>query len=48
MNQQYIKHQCFDTNPENIYMFKTNNRNTKKRCEICLKLTVETLEQCQR
>ena len=28
--------------PANIYMFKVNNRNTRTRCEICLKLTVKT------
>ena len=26
-------------NPVKIYLFKVNNRNTRKRCEICLKLT---------
>ena len=26
--------------PVGIYMFKVNNRNTKARCEICLKLTI--------
>ena len=25
----------------NIYLFKFNNRNTRKSCEICLKLKVE-------
>ena len=29
----------------NIYLFKVNNRNTRKSCEICLKLTIKTLEQ---
>ena len=28
----------------NIYLLKVNNRNTWKRCEICLKLTIKTLE----
>ena len=28
-----------------IYMFKVNNRNTRTRCEICSKLTIETPEQ---
>ena len=27
------------------YMFKVNNRNTNKRCEICSKLTIKTPEQ---
>ena len=26
----------------NIYLFKVNNRNARKRCEICSKLTVKT------
>ena len=30
--------------PATIYLFKVNNRNTRKRCEIWAKLTVETLE----
>ena len=29
----------------NIYLFKVNNRNTGKSCEICLKLTIKTPEQ---
>ena len=28
-------------------MFKINNRNTRKRCEICLKLTIKTAERPQ-
>ena len=28
------------SNPANIYLFKLNSRNTRKRCEICLKLTI--------
>ena len=31
-------------NPVNIYLFKVNNRNTTKRCEICWKLTMKTPE----
>ena len=27
----------------NIYLFKVNNRNVRKRCEICSKLTTKTL-----
>ena len=27
--------------PNNIYLFKANNRNTVKRCEICLQLTTK-------
>ena len=29
----------------NIYLLKVNNRNTKKRCELCSKLTIKTLER---
>ena len=29
----------------NIYLFKVNNRNTRKICEICLKLTIKTPER---
>ena len=29
------------------YMFKVNNRNTRTRCEICSKLTINTPERCQ-
>ena len=29
-------------NPANIYLFKINNRNTRKRSEICSKLTIKT------
>ena len=28
--------------PGNIYLFKVNNRTTRKRCEICSKLTIKT------
>ena len=34
--------------PANIYLFKVNNRNTRKRCEICSKLTIKTLERRQK
>ena len=32
--------------PTNIYLFIVSNRNTKKRCEICSKLTIKTPERC--
>ena len=28
--------------PANMFLFKVNNRNTKKRCEICSELTIKT------
>ena len=30
--------------PANMYLFKVNNRNTRKRCEICSKWTIKTPE----
>ena len=33
--------------PANIYLFTVNNRNTRKSCEICLKLTRKTPEPRQ-
>ena len=33
--------------PANIYLFKVNNRNTRKRFEICSKLTIKTPERRQ-
>ena len=35
----------FKTFPAGIYLRKVSNRNTRIRCEICSKLTIETLEQ---
>ena len=32
-------------NSANVYLFKVINRNSRKRCEICLKLTVKTPER---
>ena len=29
-------------NPENMYLFKVNDRNTKEKCAICLKLPTNT------
>ena len=34
-------------NPANIYFFKGNNRNNRKRCEICPKLTIKTPDRRQ-
>ena len=31
-------------NPASNYMFKVNDRNTRTRCEMCLKLTIKTPE----
>ena len=32
-------------NPENVYLFKVNNRNTRKGFDICSKLTIEIPER---
>ena len=38
----------YNTNyPPNIYLFKVNNRSTRKRSEICSKLTIKTLDRSQ-
>ena len=37
-----------EQNQANIYLLKVNNRNTRKRCEICSKLTLKTPERRQR
>ena len=31
--------------PANIYLIKVNNKNTRKRCEICSKFTIKTPER---
>ena len=35
----------FKPGPANIYLFKVNNRSTRKKCEICSKLTIKTPER---
>ena len=41
-NAKYLqKH----SHPANIYLFKVNNKNTKKQCDICSKLTLKTPER---
>ena len=44
---------CISMPPENIRkptvgisLFKVNHRNTRKRCEICSRLTIKTPERC--
>ena len=34
-----------DYAPANIYLFKVNNKNIRKRYEICSKLTIKTPEK---
>ena len=31
--------------PANIYLFKVNNKNNRKRCEKCSKLTIKTPQE---
>ena len=33
-----------NTDPANMCLFKINNRNNRKRCEICSKVTIKTAE----
>ena len=33
--------------PAGVYLLKVNNRNTRTRCEICSKLTINTTERRQ-
>ena len=35
------------SSPASIYLRKVNNRNTRKRCEICSKLTIKTPKRRQ-
>ena len=37
----------FDQNPANIYLRNVNDRNTRKRCEVCSTLTVKSPERHQ-
>ena len=46
-SQCLLHHSDTITAPANIYLFKFNNKNTRKRCESCLKLTIKTPEWCQ-
>ena len=43
MQSGFLKISC----PVNIYLFKVNNHNTRKRREICFKLTIKTPEESQ-
>ena len=40
---QLLLHSCLS--PAGIYLLKVNNRNTRARCEICSKLTINTPER---
>ena len=42
--QTYVNH--FGSDQTNIYLFKVNNGNTRKRCELYSKLTIKTPEGC--
>ena len=38
-NDAITKRNIEETQPANIYLFEVNNRNKRKKCEICSKLT---------
>ena len=42
-----VSYLVFESFVLNIYLFKINNRSTRKRCEICSKLTIKTSERRQ-
>ena len=42
-----LQHKFRNHFPANIYLFKVNNINTRKSCEICSKLALKTLERRQ-
>ena len=43
----YLFCKIMSKNPSNIYLHKFSNRNTRKRGEICSKLTIKTPERRQ-
>ena len=43
----FILRPVFTINPTGIYLLKVNDRNTRTRCEICLKLAIKTPERRQ-
>ena len=40
-NYNFVNYLQASTPPGNIYLFKVNNRNIRKKCEICSKLTMK-------
>ena len=42
---EWMLHWSLIYNPANIYLFKVNNGNSRKTCEICSKLTIKTQER---
>ena len=46
-----LLHELFNNilmnNPANVYLFKVSNRSTRKRCDICSKLTIITARRLQ-
>ena len=43
--EEFISNFCTTKVTANIYLFKVINRNTRKKCEICSKLTIKTSER---
>ena len=44
VRQNFARKYVFTYIPANIYLFKINNTNTRKRCELCSKFTIKTPE----
>ena len=47
MQKQFQVGEFISNFPANINLFRVNNRNSRKRCEICSKLKIKTLERRQ-
>ena len=45
-NEEWLDCKLCD-HPTSMYLFKVSNKNTRKRCEICSKLTIKTPERRQ-
>ena len=48
LSKSFVINTFNDTQRANISLFRVNNRNTIKRCEIWSELTIKTRERCQR
>ena len=40
-----LLHLSEGSSPRNVYLLKVKNRNTRKRCEICSKIAINTPER---
>ena len=48
MDLQHAQWYNVNETPDNICLFKVNNRNTRKRCDISSKLEIKTTERHRR